>query len=50
MWVPVDGIPYDRMWADDAHWLPLMLAGKRFSGRFLFDAARMVDHRLDVEG
>lgn len=50
LWVPVDRIPYDRMWADDAHWLPLMLAGKRFSGRFLFDAARMLDHRLEVDG
>lgn len=24
------------MWLDDAHWLPLLLAGKRFVARFLF--------------
>ncbi|KAF8325173.1 NUDIX hydrolase domain-like protein [Cantharellus anzutake] len=27
------GIPYDRMWADDKFWLPLLLAGTQFIGR-----------------
>ncbi|KAI0037133.1 hypothetical protein K488DRAFT_39597 [Vararia minispora EC-137] len=26
-------IPYDTMWDDDIHWMPLMLAGKKFVGR-----------------
>lgn len=26
-------IPYDTMWADDIHWMPLMIAGKHFVGR-----------------
>jgi hypothetical protein len=25
------------MWVDDPHWLPLVLAGKKIKGRFLFD-------------
>jgi hypothetical protein len=32
------------MWADDALWLPLMLAGRSFQGCFLFDSEAMVDH------
>ena len=42
LWVPQDRIPYDRMWADDRLWLPLMLAGKNFDGRFLFDGDTML--------
>jgi 8-oxo-dGTP diphosphatase len=46
-WVRVDEIPYDRMWADDRHWLPGLLTGRSFRGFFEFDGDRMVDHRLD---
>ena len=35
-WFPTDAIPYDRMWADDPTWYPLMLAGKLFEGEFHF--------------
>jgi len=49
LWVPLDRLPYDQMWADDAHWIPLMLQGKRFRGRFTFDGDRMLDHRLVIE-
>jgi 8-oxo-dGTP diphosphatase len=49
LWVPLDRIPYGRMWADDAYWMPLMLAGRRFEGYFLFDGPRMLDHRLDED-
>ena len=48
LWVALDAIPYDRMWADDAHWLPLVLAGRAFKGYFLFDGPRMLDRRLDT--
>ncbi|KAG6808551.1 hypothetical protein H0H92_003761, partial [Tricholoma furcatifolium] len=26
-------IPYDKMWADDIHWFPLMLSKTKFAGR-----------------
>jgi 8-oxo-dGTP diphosphatase len=45
-WVPTERIPYQRMWADDAHWLPLLLAGERFAGHFVFDGDSMLDHRI----
>ena len=47
-WTPVTAIPYDRMWADDYMWLPLLLAGKRFEGRFLFDGEQLLAHELKV--
>ena len=50
MWTPLDRIPYDEMWEDDRVWLPEMLAGKRFDGRWIFDDETMLDHRLEVQG
>ena len=46
LWTPIDAIPYDEMWADDRHWVPLMLAGQRFDGRFVFDGDAMLDFDL----
>jgi 8-oxo-dGTP diphosphatase len=37
LWTPLDKIPYERMWADDIHWLPQLIAGRSFIGRFLFE-------------
>lgn len=45
-WAPLDRIPYERMWADDRYWLPLVLADTPFTGHFLFDGETMVDHRV----
>ncbi len=36
-WFEKNEIPYSQMWSDDEHWLPLLLAGKKFKGTFLFD-------------
>lgn len=46
LWTPVEDIPYDRMWADDRHWVPLMLRCTPFEGRFLFDDDRLVSYQL----
>lgn len=47
-WFDVDAIPFDEMWEDDRHWLPLVVAGRRFAGRWIFDGERMLDYTLDV--
>jgi len=40
-------IPYDTMWPDDKHWLPLFLEGKQFMGEFSFsDQDTIVKHSL----
>jgi 8-oxo-dGTP diphosphatase len=46
LWTAIDAIPFPRMWADDALWLPLLLAGETFRGRFIFEGDRMLDHEL----
>lgn len=48
LWVPLDRIPYDRMWADDRYWLPELLAGRRFHGRFLFEGDRMLGRDVRI--
>ena len=47
LWFPIQGIPYEEMWADDVIWVPLMLAGERFSGRFIFDGDSMLDYHVE---
>ena len=47
---PVERIPYEKMWADDALWLPLLLGGERFRGRFVFDRDSMLDHEVERLG
>lgn len=35
-WFSEMEVPLDKMWPDDKHWFPLFLAGKKFTGYFLF--------------
>ncbi len=35
-WFEKREIPYEEMWSDDKHWMPLFLEGKKFKGEFLF--------------
>lgn len=44
MWTAVDAVPYERMWQDDVLWMPLMLRGDPFVGRFVFDGDTMRWH------
>jgi len=45
-WFAFDAIPFDEMWEDDRHWLPHVLAGKRFVAWFEFDGDRMLSRDL----
>ena len=36
-WFKLEDIPYDEMWDDDKHWVPLFIAGKNLLGNFHFD-------------
>jgi 8-oxo-dGTP diphosphatase len=48
MWFSTDAIPFAEMWADDQHWLPLMLAGSRFHAWFEFDGEQMLSRDIRV--
>ena len=43
LWTPLGRIPYSQMWADDALWLPRLLRGEVFDGRYVFAGDRMLD-------
>ena len=47
IWFPVNAIPYEEMWEDDKLWIPHVLDGVRFYGRYLFDDDVMLDYALD---
>ena len=36
-WFDIQNIPYDSMFPDDKHWLPLILEGKKIHAYFDFD-------------
>jgi 8-oxo-dGTP diphosphatase len=46
LWTPLDRIPWDAMWSDDRHWLPLLLEGSDVDGRFLFDGDVLLEHAV----
>jgi 8-oxo-dGTP diphosphatase len=47
IWTPITSIPYQKMWADDVLWLPLVLAGRSFRGFFIFDGDDMLDSKVE---
>ena len=48
LWTPLDAIPYDKMWADDRYWLPLLIRGARFTGFFEFDGEQLLNRKIVV--
>jgi 8-oxo-dGTP pyrophosphatase MutT (NUDIX family) len=36
-WYSKNALPFESMWIDDSHWVPLVIAGKKIAGKFLFD-------------
>ncbi len=51
-WFDKDKLPMNQMWEDDRYWLPLLIRGVRFRGRFEFtaDSKRLVKYELEKEG
>ena len=48
-WFSRDEIPYDEMWVDDIHWLPLVLEGKKIRASFLFgEEDKLLDQKIKV--
>lgn len=47
LWTKISQIPYDLMWEDDEHWLPRMLEGETFSGKFYFESERICWMKID---
>jgi 8-oxo-dGTP diphosphatase/2-hydroxy-dATP diphosphatase len=51
-WFTIDTIPYDEMWPDDIHWIPVFLTGKKFRTKFLFgEGDRLLENYVEeVDG
>ncbi|KAJ1720590.1 hypothetical protein LPJ53_004795 [Coemansia erecta] len=47
-WFDMDGMPFEKMWADDPEWWPMVLEGKRFVGRFWFKNDMVTITRREV--
>ncbi len=49
LWIDEREMPYSQMWADDRVWYPVLLQGRRFRGRFLFDEGIMLGCEMDLD-
>jgi 8-oxo-dGTP diphosphatase len=49
-WTPLGEIPYEKMWQDDIHWLPAMIEGRSFVGKFVFEGDTMLWKDVQIEG
>lgn len=48
-WFDINNLPFDQMWPDDKFWMPLLLKGKKFRGKFLFDDYnKIIEHNLEI--
>lgn len=48
-WFSIDKIPFETMWPDDKFWLPLLLEGKKFKGKFVFDKnTEIIKQKLEI--
>jgi 8-oxo-dGTP diphosphatase/2-hydroxy-dATP diphosphatase len=46
-WFRLTDIPFNEMWPDDRHWLPLFLEGQQLHGKFYFlDTETLLDFTL----
>ena len=48
-WHSIDELPFENMWIDDPHWLPLVLEGKKVNASFIFDnkGDEILDMKID---
>jgi mutator protein MutT len=47
-WFTKENLPMNKMWEDDKYWLPLLVAGKKFFGTFVFtgDSKELLSHKV----
>lgn len=48
-WFHIDEIPFKEMWPDDIHWMPLLLSGKKFKGKFFFGESDTIIEKKLIE-
>jgi 8-oxo-dGTP diphosphatase len=48
-WFPVDDLPFSEMWATDREWLPVVLDGGTFRGRFVYSDGEPEEVAVETE-
>lgn len=50
-WFDINSLPFDRMWADAPHWIPLVLRGKKVRATFMYgpDNASLKEYKVEVD-
>lgn len=41
-WFHIDELPFKKMWPADIYWIPLLLDGKKFKGKFLYGESDVI--------
>lgn len=51
-WFPFKDLPFSKMWIDDPHWVPLIVAGKKVRASFTFThgGAGLKDYSVEEVG
>lgn len=49
-WFSAEKLPFESMWVDDIHWLPLIIDGKKFRAEFTFgkDNETLLDKKINI--
>jgi len=47
LWFSLDKIPYEKMWEDDRHWLPLVIEEKNLRGNFWFEKGKLISYSVN---
>lgn len=47
LWTGVNAMPYDRMWADDRYWFPLLVKDRAFMARSVFEGDALLDWAVE---
>ena len=48
IWTDLSRIPYEEMWQDDPHWLPLVLKRTKFMGYFVFEGEKLLNYHVKL--
>jgi len=49
-WYSYSKLPFEKMWIDDAHWLPRAIAGEKLKAKFVFneDGSELISKEIDI--
>jgi 8-oxo-dGTP diphosphatase len=49
-WFPIDHLPWDKMWADNRHWIELAARGEKFSAEFTYgeDGESLTEYQVKL--